>query len=267
MKKSTTFIYFKPAYRCFQFVIQITCALSIFSFIQIKTSQVINAAEISVFGLYENPSQKFIIDGVGVKYKIGAAGLRSAWRGERFSAEVSLGLGYNPKQSATYSGVTMTGPVRAKYAKFKFSSKLFKFYGLQTSLVGATELFDFYGDQLTGTYSARTVNGTVEGKMTNNTLGVSVDTANTFEKFKLTAETGYDLWEYSFESTGVVVGSNFRATSEKDVKVNSLDPYLQIGLEVPSKLGKIVISQRRKKLSDVGDTSLSRTSAELVYEF
>ena len=234
---------------------------------QIKTSQIINAAEITPFALYEDPSRMLDIDGVTVKYKIGAAGLRSTWRNEYVSIEASIGAGYNPKQSATYSGVTMTGPVWAKYAKLKFSSKLFKFYGLQTSLVGETELFDFYGDQLTGTYNARSVNGTVEGTMTNNTLGVSVDTADTFEKFKLTAETGYDLWKYSFESTGVVVGSSFRATSEKDVKVDSLDPYLSIGLEVPTKLGKIVISQRRKKLSDVGDTSLSRTSAELVFEF
>ena len=103
--------------------------------------------------------------------------------------------------------------------------------------------------------------------MTNNTLGVSIDTANTFEKFKLTAEAGYDLWEYSFKSTGVVVGSNFRATSTKDVKVDSLDSYFSIGLEVPTKFGKIIISQRRKKLSDVDDASLSRTSAELVFEF
>ena len=234
---------------------------------QIKTSQIINAAEITPFALYEDPSRMLDIDGVTVKYKIGAAGLRSTWRNEHVSIEASIGAGYNPKESATYSGVTMTGPVWAKYAKLKFSSKLFKFYGLQTSLVGETELFDFYGDQLTGTYNARSVNGTVEGTMTNNTLGVSVDTADTFEKFKLTAETGYDLWKYSFESTGVVVGSSFRATSEKDVKVDSLDPYLSIGLEVPTKLGKIVISQRRKKLSDVGDTSLSRTSAELVFEF
>ena len=234
---------------------------------QIKTSQIINAAEITPFALYEDPSRMLDIDGVTVKYKIGAAGLRSTWRNEHVSIEASIGAGYNPKESATYSGVTMTGPVWAKYAKLKFSSKLFKFYGLQTSLVGETELFDFYGDQLTGTYNARSVNGTVEGTMTNNTLGVSVDTADTFEKFKLTAETGYDLWKYSFESTGVVVGSSFRATSEKDVKVDSLDPYLRIGLEVPTKLGKIVISQRRKKLSDVGDTSLSRTSAELVFEF
>ena len=223
---------------------------------QIKTSQIINAAEITSFALYEDPSRMLDIDGVTVKYKIGAAGLRSTWRNEHVSIEASIGAGYNPKESATYSGVTMTGPVWAKYAKLKFSSKLFKFYGLQTSLVGETELFDFYGDQLTGTYNARSVNGTVEGTMTNNTLGVSVDTADTFEKFKLTAETGYDLWKYSFESTGVVVGSSFRATSEKDVKVDSLDPYLSIGLEVPTKLGKIVISQRRKKLSDVGDTSL-----------
>ena len=234
---------------------------------QIKTSQIINAAEITPFALYEDPSRMLDIDGVTVKYKIGAAGLRSTWRNEHVSIEASIGAGYNPKESATYSGVTMTGPVWAKYAKLKFSSKLFKFYGLQTSLVGETELFDFYGDQLTGTYNARSVNGTVEGTMTNNTLGVSVDTADTFEKFKLTAETGYDLWEYSFESTGVVVGSSFRATSEKDVKVDSLDPYLSIGLVVPTKLGKIVISQRRKKLSDVGDVSLSRTSAELVFEF
>ena len=234
---------------------------------QIKTSQIINAAEITPFALYEDPSRMLDIDGVTVRYKIGAAGLRSTWRNEHVSIEASIGAGYNPKESATYSGVTMTGPVWAKYAKLKFSSKLFKFYGLQTSLVGETELFDFYGDQLTGTYNARSVNGTVEGTMTNNTLGVSVDTADTFEKFKLTAETGYDLWKYSFESTGVVVGSSFRATSEKDVKVDSLDPYLSIGLEVPTKLGKIVISQRRKKLSDVGDTSLSRTSAELVFEF
>ena len=234
---------------------------------QIKTSQIINAAEITPFALYEDPSRMLDIDGVTVKYKIGAAGLRSTWRNEHVSIEASIGAGYNPKESATYSGVTMTGPVWAKYAKLKFSSKLFKFYGLQTSLVGETELFDFYGDQLTGTYNARSVNGTVEGTMTNNTLGVSVDTADTFEKFKLTAETGYDLWKYSFESTGVVVGSSFRATSEKDVKVDSLDPYLSIGLEVPTKLGKIVISQRRKKLSDVGDSSLSRTSAELVFEF
>ena len=234
---------------------------------QIKTSQIINAAEITPFALYEDPSRKLDIDGVTVKYKIGAAGLRSTWRNEHVSVEASIGAGYNPKESATYSGVTMTGPVWAKYAKLKFSSKLFKFYSLQTSLVGATEFFDFYGDQLTGTYSGRTVNGTVEGKMTNNTIGVSIDTANTFKKFKLTAETGYDLWKYSFESTGVVVGSSFRATSEKDVTVDSLDPYLSIGLEVPTKLGKIVISQRRKKLSDVGNTSLSRTSAELVFEF
>ncbi|MDB2454963.1 hypothetical protein N9W76_02255 [Planktomarina temperata] len=242
---------------------------TIFAFftIQIKTSQIINAAEITPFALYEDPSRKLDIDGVTVKYKIGAAGLRSTWRNEHVSVEASIGAGYNPKESATYSGVTMTGPVRAKYAKLRFSSKFFKFYGLQTRLVGATEFFDFYGDQLTGTYSGRTVNGTVEGKMTNNTLGVSIDTANTFEKFKLTAETGYDLWEYSFESTGVVVGSSFRATSEKDVKVDSLDPYLSIGLEVPSRLGKIIISQRFKKLSDVGDVSLSRTSAELVFEF
>jgi len=234
---------------------------------QINTSPMISAAEITPFALYEDPSRMLDIDGVTVKYKIGAAGLRSTWRNEHVSIEASIGAGYNPKESATYSGVTMTGPVWAKYAKLKFSSKLFKFYGLQTSLVGETELFDFYGDQLTGTYNARSVNGTVEGTMTNNTLGVSVDTADTFEKFKLTAETGYDLWKYSFESTGVVVGSSFRATSEKDVKVDSLDPYLSIGLEVPTKLGKIVISQRRKKLSDVGDTSLSRTSAELVFEF
>ena len=256
-----------PSSRHLKLLVLINFTILAFFLTQIKISQPVSAYEITSFGLYEDPSRKLNVDGVTVKYKIGAAGLRSTWRSEHFSVEASIGAGYNPEESATYSGVTMTGPVRAKYAQLKFLSNLFKFYGLQTSLVGATELFDFYGDQLTGTYRARTVNGTVEGKMTNNTLGVSIDTANTFEKFKLTAEAGYDLWEYSFESTGVVVGSNFRATSTKDVKVDSLDSYFSIGLEVPTKLGKIIISHRRKKLSDVDDASLSRTSAALVFEF
>ena len=133
----------------------ISSTIFAFFLVQIKSSQIISAAEITPFALYEDPSRKLDIDGVTVKYKIGAAGLRSTWRNEHVSVEASIGAGYNPKESATYSGVTMTGPVRAKYAKLRFSSKIFKFYGLQTSLVGATELFDFYGDQLVGTYQRK----------------------------------------------------------------------------------------------------------------
>ena len=125
---------------------------TIFAFftIQIKTSQIINAAELTPFALYEDPSRKLDIDGVTVKYKIGAAGLRSTWRNEHVSIEASIGAGYNPKESATYSGVTMTGPVWAKYAKLKFSSKLFKFYNNTTAYNEKKKIFALPNNFTTG---------------------------------------------------------------------------------------------------------------------
>lgn len=224
------------------------------------------AAEVSGFLFYEQPEQRLVLDGVSVKYKVAAAGLESRWSNNLGELAIRVGVGYNPEESATYSGIKMSGPVQATYASGEISTHPFDLYIASPLLSLRTEYFDFHSDNLTGAYGNDTVTGTVAGTLINSS--VSGRAEYTFaEKNSFGLEAGYDIWQYQFDSEGVIRRPNITARSRKTAKATSIDPFISFKLETEIFGFPLQGFYKVKELSNVASIKVERIGLSLQLNF
>jgi hypothetical protein len=244
--------------------IQNTCNLIILLGLLMPKSAV--AAEISSFVFYEQPAQRLVLDGVSVKYKVGAAGLTSRWSSDLGELTIRLGVGYNPKESASYSGIKMSGPVEATYASGEISTNPYDIYFASPVLSLRTEYFDFQSDDLTGAYGSDKVTGTVAGTLINSSFSGRVK-YSVAEKSAVGLEAGYDIWQYQFDSEGVIQRPNITAKSRKTAKTTSIDPFISFKIETEVFGFPFEGFYKVKKLSNVASTKVERIGFNLQLNF
>ena len=227
------------------------------------------AAEVSGFLFYEQPEQRLVLDGVSVKYKVAAAEapkLSFSICNNLGELTIRVGVGYNPEESATYSGIKMSGPVHATYASGEISTHPFDLYIASPLLSLRTEYFDFHSDNLTGAYGNDTVTGTVAGTLINSS--VSGRAEYTFaEKNSFGLEAGYDIWQYQFDSEGVIRRPNITARSRKTAKATVSIPLFSFKLETEIFGFPLQGFYKVKELSNVASTKVERIGLSLQLNF
>ena len=241
-----------------------TCALIIlFGFLLPKTAI---AAEISSFVFYEQPEQPLVLDGVSVKYKVAAAGLDARWSNNLGELAIRVGVGYNPNESATYSGIKMSGPVQATYASSDISTHPYDLYIASPVLRLKLEYFDFHSNNLTGAYGNDNVTGTVAGTLINSSVSGHVE-YTVAEKNSFGLEAGYDIWQYQFDSEGVILRPNLAARSRKTAKATSIDPFISFTLATEIFGFPLQGFYKVKELSNVASTKVERIGLSLQLNF
>jgi hypothetical protein len=224
------------------------------------------AAEISSFVFYEQPEQRLVLDGVSVKYKVAAAGLDARWSNNLGELAIRVGVGYNPNESATYSGIKMSGPVQATYVSGEISTHPYDLYIASPVLSLKTEYFDFHSNDLTGAYGNDNVTGTVAGTLINASVSGRVE-YTVAEKNSFGLEAGYDIWQYQFDSEGVILRPNLTARSRKTAKATSIDPFISFKLATEIFGFPLQGFYKVKKLSNVSSTKVERIGLSLQLKF
>lgn len=243
---------------------QYACALIILSGVSLPKSAI--SAEISNFVFYEQPDQRLVLDGVSVKYKVAAAGIESRWLNNLGELAIRVGVGYNPEESATYSGIKMSGPVQATYASGEISTHPYDLYIASPVLSLKTEYFDFHSNNLTGAYGNDNVTGTVAGTLINSSVLGRVE-YTVAEQNSVGLEAGYDIWQYQFDSEGVIRRPNLTARSQKTAKATSIDPFVSFTLETEIFGFPLQGFYKVKKLSNVASTKVERIGFSLQLKF
>jgi len=243
---------------------QSTCTLIILYGLLLPKTAI--AAEISSFVFYEQPEQRLVLDGVSVKYKVAAAGLDARWSNNLGELAIRVGVGYNPNESATYSGIKMSGPVQATYASGEISTHPYDLYIASPVLSLKTEYFDFHSNDLTGAYGNDNVTGTVAGTLINASVSGRVE-YTVAEKNSLGLEAGYDIWQYQFDSEGVIFRPNLTARSRKTAKATSIDPFISFKLATEIFGFPLQGFYKVKKLSNVSSTKVERIGLSLQLKF
>lgn len=243
---------------------QSTCTLIVLYGLLLPKTAI--AAEISSFVFYEQPEQRLVLDGVSVKYKVAAAGLDARWSNNLGELAIRVGVGYNPNESATYSGVNMSGPVQATYASGEISTHPYDLYIASPVLSLKTEYFDFHSNDLTGAYGNDNVTGTVAGTLINASVSGRVE-YTVAEKNSLGLEAGYDIWQYQFDSEGVILRPNLTARSRKTAKATSIDPFISFKLATEIFGFPLQGFYKVKKLSNVSSTKVERIGLSLQLNF
>ena len=243
---------------------QATCTLIILYGLLLPETAI--TAEISSFVFYEQPEQRLVLDGVSVKYKVAAAGLDARWSNNLGELAIRVGVGYNPNESATYSGIKMSGPVQATYASGEISTHPYDLYIASPVLSLKTEYFDFHSNDLTGVYENYNVTGTVAGTLINSSVSGRVE-YTVAEKNSLGLEAGYDIWQYQFDSEGVILRPNLTARSRKTAKATSIDPFISFKLATEIFGFPLQGFYKVKKLSNVSSTKVERIGLSLQLKF
>jgi len=243
---------------------QSTCTLIILYGLLLPKTAI--AAEISSFVFYEQPEQRLVLDGVSVKYKVAAAGLDARWSNNLGELAIRVGVGYNPNESATYSGIKMSGPVQATYASGEISTHPYDLYIASPVLSLKLEYFDFHSNNLTGAYGNDNVTGTVAGTLINSSVSGRVE-YTVAEKNSFGLEAGYDIWQYQFDSEGVILRPNLTARSRKTAKATSIDPFISFKLATEIFGFPLQGFYKVKKLSNVSSTKVERIGLSLQLKF
>ena len=227
-------------------------------------------AEIRSFILYESPSENLNAGGLSLKYKVGAAGLQGSVKTGFGDFGGFFGLGYNPKETATMrvGGATakMEGPVDAVYKALSYNTNSLKLGIIEARLFMQHESFDFSGDRLTGTLNdARKLSGTVEGKMTNDSIAIQIEVDKLPQDFNLVAEYGQDFWNYELITTAKIVSNGISARLRP--KLTSIDPYIKISLRKKILSQELEFYYKQKSLSAASSVTLNRFGINLRFDF
>ena len=128
------------------------------------------------------------------------------------------------------------------------------------------ESFDFSGNQLTGTLNdARKLSGTVEGKMTNDSIAIQIEVDKLPQDFNLVAEYGQDFWNYEFITTAKIVSSGISAKLKP--KLTSIDPYIKVSLRKKILSQELEFYYKQKSLSAASSVTLNRFGINLRFDF
>ena len=224
----------------------------------------------SSFLFYEYPSKKIESNGVALKYRIAATGVRYDREYGRILANVSAGFAYNPNEKAQIENLAgndlnISGPVAASYINIGADVYAISIKNLDLHLTLNSELFNFNSDNLTGWIGDDKVTGSVSGKMVNNRIGALLEIPKIYRKITAKTSLEYEFWQYNLDSEGSVAIGNLKAKSSRALDAASDDFSIGLALSVPFSNYELDLEYKTKALSNAQNARIQRFS--IVYRF
>ena len=231
-----------------RFFVGLTVALLALPSIAVAESQIDYSAEL--IASYSEADKRIKVDDRFASFRAGGAGLRAEAETDKFGMLYgSLGYGYSPKETASYSGSSLSGPASSFFfgAGYRYDHDLNHRYKLRltTDYISHDISADISGD-VRGLPGIATV--TSEMNLFDTMLALRYSFTRDIH---VTIGTGMRKWDLQALAEGTI-GGVIGATSE--VSAEGKDPISYIGAEFKVKNVPVKVFYRRSQLQ--ADNSL-----------
>jgi hypothetical protein len=232
-----------------RFVVGLTSAVLFQSSLAVAESKIDYSAEL--IASYSEANKRILVDSKFASFRAGGAGLRVEAEHDKYGMLYgSLGFGYSPKETASYSGSTLSGP-----ANSIFYGLGYRYYYDLNHRYKLTFSTDYIAHDISADITGETEGLLTKAKVTSDMsmFDTTLALRYTFTRdIHVIFGTGVRKWDLQALAKGTI-GDSIGATS--DVSADGKDPISYIGAEFKVKDVPVKVYYRRSKLT--ADNSLT----------
>jgi len=213
----------------------------LFAFICFASSVAALETEISFESLYDQASEKLIVDGVSTSYSLGSAGIRVDWKtNQNLLFHASFGLGYLPNYKMSAFGTDFSGPVRGTMKNIGGQYGVYKTEDHKMNVSFEILERDVNGDEFKGVRNGQSlkVKSTAAFELSEFLLGYEYSPSRSLS---LGINAGITYWK--FDANGLTLLNNM--TISKNVTESGHSPKIQLYANVGVKKPVEVFLTRR----------------------
>ena len=214
----------------------------LFAFILLASSVAALETEISFESLYDQASEKLIVDGVSTSYSLGSAGIRVDWKTDQnLFFHASFGLGYLPNYKMSAFGTDFSGPVQGAMKNIGGQYGVYKTEEHKLNVSFEILERDVNGDDFKGVRNGQSlkVKSTAAFELSEFLLGYEYSSSRSLS---LGINAGITDWK--FDATGLTLLNNM--TISKNVTESGNSPKIQFYAHVGGKKPVEVFLTRRE---------------------
>ena len=212
-----------------------------FAFILLASSVAALETEISFESLYDQASEKLIVDGVSSSYSLGSAGIRVDWKTDQnVFFHASFGLGYLPNYKMSAFGTDFSGPVQGAIKNIGGQYGVYKTEEHKLNVSFEILERDVNGDDFKGVRNGQSlkVKSTAAFELSEFSLGYEYSSSRLLS---LGINAGITNWK--FDANGLTLLNNM--TISKNVTESGNSPKIQFYAHVGGKKPVEVFLTRR----------------------
>ena len=205
----------------------------LFAFICFASSVAALETEISFESLYDQASEKLIVDGVSTSYYLGSAGIRVDWKtNQNLLFHASFGLGYLPNYKMSAFGTDFSGPVRGTMKNIGGQYGVYKTEDHKMNVSFEILERDVNGDEFKGVRNGQSlkVKSTAAFELSEFLLGYEYSPSRSLS---LGINAGITYWK--FDANGLTLLNDM--TISKNVTESGHSPkiqfYAHVGVKKP----------------------------------
>ena len=213
----------------------------LFAFILLASSVAALETEISFESLYDQASEKLIVDGVSTSYSLGSAGIRVDWKTDQnVFFHASFGLGYLPNYKMSAFGTDFSGPVQGAIKNIGGQYGVYKTEEHKLNVSFEILERDVNGDDFKGVRNGQSlkVKSTAAFELSEFSLGYEYSSSRLLS---LGINAGITNWK--FDANGLTLLNNM--TISKNVTESGNSPKIQFYAHVGGKKPVEVFLTRR----------------------
>ena len=213
----------------------------LFAFICLASSVAALETEISFESLYDQASEKLIVDGVSTSYSLGSAGIRVDWKtNQNLLFHASFGLGYLPNYKMSAFGTDFSGPVRGTMKNIGGQYGVYKTEDHKMNVSFEILERDVNGDEFKGVRNGQSlkVKSTAAFELSEFSLGYEYSSSHSIS---LGINAGITYWK--FDANGLTLLNDM--TISKNVTESGHSPKIQLYANVGVKKPVEVFLTRR----------------------
>ena len=213
----------------------------LFAFILLASSVAALETEISFESLYDQASEKLIVDGVSSSYSLGSAGIRVDWKTDQnVFFHASFGLGYLPNYKMSAFGTDFSGPVQGAIKNIGGQYGVYKTEEHKLNVSFEILERDVNGDDFKGVRNGQSlkVKSTAAFELSEFSLGYEYSSSRLLS---LGINAGITNWK--FDANGLTLLNNM--TISKNVTESGNSPKIQFYAHVGGKKPVEVFLTRR----------------------
>jgi hypothetical protein len=226
-----------------RFVVGLTFAVLFQSSLAVAESKIDYSAEL--IASYSEANKRIKVDGKFASFRAGGAGLRVEAEHDKYGMLYgSLGFGYSPKETASYSGSSLSGP-----ANSIFYGVGYRYYYDLNQRYKLTFATDYIAHDISADIAGETEGLLTKAKVTSDMsmFDTTLAIRYTFTRdIHVIVGTGVRKWDLQALAKGSI-GDSIGATS--DVSADGKDPISYIGAEFKVKDVPVKVYYRRSKLN------------------
>lgn len=205
----------------------------LFAFICFASSVAALETEISFESLYDQASEKLIVDGVSTSYSLGSAGIRADWKtNQNLLFHASFGLGYLPNYKMSAFGTDFSGPVQGTMKNIGGQYGVYKTEDHKLNVSFEILERDVNGDEFKGVRNGQSlkVKSTAAFELSEFSLGYEYSSSRSLS---LGVNAGITYWK--FDANGLTLLNDM--TISKNVTESGHSPkiqfYAHVGVKKP----------------------------------